>query len=63
MIRPHDSDPTTPEELLCQVASILASGVLRLRSRATSAPEKKPAEAELEGLEVPAETGLSVRAG
>jgi hypothetical protein len=48
------------------MASILAAGVLRLRQRAALFAEKnpeKPAKSSPGGLEVPAETRLSVRVG
>ncbi len=70
-MRPHD-DPAamTANDRLRQVASILASGILRLRSRAAlpddpaqhSGPKNLP-ESGQDRLEVPAETVLSVHTG
>lgn len=66
-MRPHD-DPAamTPDERLRELASILAAGVLRLRSRAAlpadPGPENLP-ESGQDCLEVPAETVLSVHTG
>jgi hypothetical protein len=70
-MRPHD-DPAamTAEERLREVASILAAGVLRLRSRAAlpadlgqhSGPKNLP-ESGQDCLEVPGKTVLSVHTG
>jgi hypothetical protein len=70
-MRPHD-DPAamTADERLREVASILAAGVLRLRSRAAlpadpaehSGP-KNPLESGQDRLEVPGKTVLSVHTG
>jgi hypothetical protein len=56
----------TPDERLCEVSTILAAGVLRLRQRAalpTDDAHKQPAELSAAGLEVPDETVLSVHTG
>ena len=62
------ADPTrlSPDERLRKVATILAAGALRLRqASALSAKngKKNLPKASPEGLEVPAETRLSVRVG
>lgn len=62
----NDAADMTPDERLEEVASLLATGILRLRRRSAL-----PAANDLEilpeslpdGLEVPAETRLSVRVG
>ena len=61
-----DAALLTPDERLREVASILATGVLRLRQRAalpTVDAQKKPSELPTAGLEVHAETVLSVHTG
>ncbi len=58
-----DTARMSPDERLREAAAILATGVLRLRQRAALPPEKSleiPAELPAAGLEVPAETVLSV---
>jgi hypothetical protein len=70
-MRPHD-DPAamTADERLREVAAILAAGLLRLRDRSAlpaepgqvPGPENLP-ETGPDGLEVPAETVLSVHTG
>lgn len=62
------ADPArlSPDERFREVAGILAAGVLRLRQRSALSPEnaqKNLAESPPDGLEVPAETRLSVRVG
>lgn len=61
-----DTARLSPDERLREAAAILAAGVLRLRQRAALPPEKAPeiaAGSSPDGLEVPAETRLSVRVG
>lgn len=61
-----DAARLPPDERLREMASILAAGVLRLRQRAALPAEndlEKPARIPPDGLEVPAETRLSVRVG
>ena len=56
----------SPDDRFREVASILAAGISRLRqSSALSSEnaEKNLAESSPDGLEVPAETRLSVRVG
>jgi len=67
-MRPFD-DPSflTPDERLCEVAGILAAGVLRLHARVALSgddlgPEKSP-DSGAAGLEVSEETVLSVHSG
>jgi hypothetical protein len=65
---PNCADPTrlSPDERFREVAAILASGVRRLRDRAALAAEvdqKNLPKSSPDGLEVPAETRLSVRVG
>ena len=65
---PHCADTTrlSPDERLREAAAILAAGVLRLRQRAALPPEttlENLAELPAAGLEVPAETVLSVHTG
>ena len=62
------ADRTRPssDDRLSEAAAILAAGVLRLRQRAALPAErdgKNPAKQPPDGLEVPAETRLSVRVG
>ena len=62
------ADPThlSSDERLREVATILAAGVLRLRQSSalsTENDDKNLAESSADGLEVPAETRLSVRVG
>lgn len=61
-----DSARLLPDGRLREAAAILAAGILRLRQRAAlpaeNAPEN-PAKQPPDGLEVPAETRLSVRVG
>jgi len=62
------ADPTrlSPDERFREVATILAAGVLRLRQRSalsTENSEENVPESSPDGLEVPAETRLSVRVG
>jgi len=62
------ADPTrlSPDERFREVATILAAGISRLhQNSALSAEnaEKNQAESSPDGLEVPAETRLSVRVG
>ena len=63
-MRPDDPSSLTPDERRCEVASILAAGILRLHSRAAIPGDDPPAEISPESatacLEVPAETVLSV---
>ena len=62
------ADPTrlSPDDRFREVAGILAAGILRLRQRSAlsteNSKENKP-ESSPDGLEVPAETRLSVRVG
>jgi hypothetical protein len=66
MFNCDDVTRLSPDECLREVAAILATGVSRLRqASALSAKfaEKNPAESSPDGLEVPAETRLSVRVG
>ena len=61
-----DAARLSPDERLKEMAAILAAGISRLRQRAAlpaDADLGKPAECSLDGLEVPAETRLSVRVG
>ena len=61
-----DAAHLSPDERLREAAAILATGVLRLRQRAalpTEKGRKNPVESSSDGLEVPAETRLSVRVG
>ena len=53
----------SPDERLREIAAILADGVLRLRQRAILPPENGPQKPPLPGLEVPAETVLTVHTG
>ena len=62
------ADPTrlSPDERFREVATILAAGVRRLRERAALATEvdqKNLPKSPPDGLELPAETRLSVRVG
>ena len=66
----HFDDPgqMTAEQRSHEIASILAAGLLRLQQRPTSSPEsgrtcQDPSESGTSGLELPAQKGLSVRAG
>jgi hypothetical protein len=62
----NDAADMAPDERLEEVASLLATGVLRLRQRSAllAASDLKILPESLpDGLEVPAETRLSVRAG
>lgn len=69
-MRPIDDSLLTPDERCSEVASILATGVLRLGARTLpandaacySAPEN-PVESASSCLEVPTETVLSVHNG
>ncbi|QDU28842.1 hypothetical protein ETAA8_39470 [Anatilimnocola aggregata] len=62
--RPHD---LTPDQRRLEVAQLLARGLLRLRQRrrlsGNPMPDNIPLESSAEGLEVPAETVLSVHTG
>jgi hypothetical protein len=61
-----DSTRLSPDEGLRDVAAILANGVLRLRQRAALPAEtarKSPENRSPDGLDVSAETRLSVRVG
>jgi hypothetical protein len=61
-----DATRLSPDERLSEVAAILAAGVLRLRQRAALPAEKdveNPAKQSPDGLELSAETRLSVRVG
>lgn len=66
MIDSDAIDDLSPEQRLKNIAAILATGILRLqrRSALNSAPDSET-ETNLfaKGLEVPAETRLSVRVG
>lgn len=70
-MRPHDDPATmTADERLREVAAILAAGILRLRSRAALPADpgkhsglKNSPESRQDGLEVSAETVLSVHRG
>jgi len=60
----------TPDERLAEVAGILAAGILRLHTRMALSPDvaglsarKNSAKSAAPGLEVPAETVLSLRSG
>lgn len=62
------ADPTrrSPDERFCEVAGILAAGARRLRERAALATEedqKNQPKSPPDGLELSAETRLSVRVG
>jgi hypothetical protein len=62
----NDAADMTPDERLEEVASLLATGILRLgrRSALPAASDQQILPESLpDGLEVPAETRLSVRAG
>jgi hypothetical protein len=61
-----DAARLSPDDRLREAAAILAIGVLRLRQRSALPVEKtleNPAELSAAGLEVPAETVLSVHTG
>ena len=61
-----DAARLSHDDRLREMASILAAGVLRLRQRAALPAEndlEKPVRLSPDGLEVPAETRLSVRVG
>jgi len=61
-----DTTRQSPGERFCETAAILAAGVLRLHGRAALPTGESPenlAKQPPEGLEVPAETRLSVRVG
>jgi hypothetical protein len=66
----YDPDPLSPHDRLCEVARLLAAGVLRLLDRpaqaasveAQSAPENLD-DVPRDCLEVPGETVLSVQDG
>lgn len=62
------ADPTrlSPDERFREVATILAAGISRLRQSSALPSEnikRNLAESSPDGLEVPAETRLSVRVG
>ena len=62
------ADPTrlSPDERFREVATILAAGISRLRQGSALSSENTEtnrAESSPDGLEVPAETRLSVRVG
>lgn len=70
-MRPFD-DPSslTPDERVAEVANILATGIVRLHTRAALSPDatghsavENPANSASPGLEVPDETVLSVHNG
>lgn len=61
-------DPTrlSPDERFREVAGILAAGVLQLRQRSalsTENSEENVPKSSPDGLEIPAETRLSMRVG
>lgn len=61
-----DATRLSPDERLREAAAILAAGVLRLRQRVALPVEnrgKNPEKQPPDGLEVSAETRLSVRVG
>jgi hypothetical protein len=58
-----DAARLSPDERISEVAAVLATGLLRLHERSALLPAKNPAEVPPDGLEVPAETRLSVRVG
>ena len=61
-----DSTRPSPESRFREVATILATGVLRLRhcpDQPTENAEKNPSKVSPDGLDVPPETRLSVRVG
>ena len=58
-----DAARPSPDERLRKVATILAAGLLRLHERSALPPPDNRPELLPEGLEVPAETRLSVRPG
>jgi hypothetical protein len=64
-MRIHDEPaPQTHEELLREVADILAAGVLRLSVlRSSSGVSENPAQNCRNGLEVPGDTVLTVHVG
>ena len=60
----HSPAELHPEERLAEIASILATGVLRLRQlRSAEATQESPAESAAGRLEVSDETVLSVHNG
>lgn len=66
MYRDADAARLYRDERLDEVASILAAGLLRLRNRAAlpqAGDQENPPESGRAGLEVPAETVLSGKAG
>jgi hypothetical protein len=69
-MRPFDDSLLTPDERRSEVATILATGVLRLYARSLPATDpvshsvpENPAESASSCLEVPEETVLSVHNG
>ncbi len=61
-----DPDPLTSDQRLSEVATILATGILRLQSRAAlpaSHAQKNLPESPSQRLELPDETVLSVHNG
>lgn len=66
MTKCDDAANLTPQARFEEIASILATGILRLRRRLVLPVPKVPKlvpESRPEGLDVPAETRLSVRVG
>jgi hypothetical protein len=66
----HDPASRTPEERFGELASLLATGLLRLHARPTYPADlgehpgsKKPPESSPNGLALPNETVLSVHTG
>lgn len=58
-----DTARLAPDERLREIASILATAVLRLRQRAALPPAENVENPVSAGLAIPPETRLSVRVG
>jgi hypothetical protein len=62
----REEDQLTSDDLLREVAAVLAAGLLRLQDRPDPAQHlapEKPSESGPDGLEVPGQTSVSVQAG
>ena len=64
----HDPGQMTAEQRYNEIVAILAAGLLRLQQRPAPLPEsgrvcQDSPESGTSGLELPAQKGLSVRAG